>query len=346
MHTVNIRISTRDMCAPLTVNKLLNTIRNSDAVLKLFWPRLVKGRGIKGEKRVSVKISSENLEYLRGLKKEIRKKYDIFVSYTRIIAVLMKIYQNPEERVVVSLNVHGYKALTPDFTDRLRGISRQIRDVLPDIFLIQEFRAGEGNKFLNILMAGLEKFYTPLFPLSYRKQDDYNNCICMILVGKNIQKIDPRRLKHESDGYRLRYNYVRLDDYVFLNTWAPQMYNADQERVGMAEAMWKEILDTAKTFRAQNFKFFLAGDLNASVGGTYEDKILKLNYLLTETKTPEDLAIPTGPINVLDYAFVNREAARSNNISTSILIPSIKEQELSDHEALFTTITAVRGRCV
>ena len=343
MHTVNIRISARDMCAPLTVNKLISTVQSNESVLKLFWPRLARGRGIKGEKRVGIKLSTENLDYLRGLQKRIKSKFDIFVSYSKLICVLMKIYLKPEERVVASLNVQGYKALTSDFMSRLRGISRRIREVMPDIFLVQEFRVGENNVFLDALMNGLEKYYTPLFPLSYRAKDDYNNCICMILVGKNVETIESKSLKREFEGYRLRYNYARLDDYIFLNTWAPQMYNADQERVDMAEAMWKDILDTAKAFRAKNFKFFLAGDLNASVGGTFEDKILNLNYLLTETKSPEDLTKPTGPVNVIDYAFVNREAARCDNICTTIMKPSIKQSDLSDHEALITTITAIRG---
>ena len=75
-----------------------------------------------------------------------------------------------------------------------------------------------------------------------------------------------------------------------------------------------------------------------------EDKILKLNYLLNDTKTLDADTVPTGPVNILDYVFVNKYADKEEMVSTEIYDPSIKSLELSDHEALVTTITEVNGK--
>jgi hypothetical protein len=160
-----------------------------------------------------------------------------------------------------------------------------------------------------------------------------------MLIGKNITNAEVMSLRHDNAGYRLRYNYVRLDrNRVILNTWAPQMYNAQQDWINMAEAMWNDILSVAQKHAIKNECFYLAGDLNAYEGSMFEDKLMRLNTLLVDTKNYNDWKRPTGPSNVLDYFFVNRSAAHQSLVTTSIFLPSIKRLGLSDHEALITTV--------
>ena len=63
--------------------------------------------------------------------------------------------------------------------------------------------------------------------------------------------------------------------------------------------------------------------------------------LLKDTKTLDSDTVPTGPVNILDYVFVNKYADKKEMVRTDIYDPSIRQMELSDHEALLTTITEV-----
>ena len=341
METVSIKASAKLMCEPLTVNRLLKAIRTDNKITSVFWPRLLKDKSINSGRKVNVKLDKENLEYLRTLKKQIRDTYGVFASYSMLVCCLLMLYNNPKERKVMTLNVKGYKAMTHDFKESLKGIAEQVKNVLPDILLLQEFRTGENKIFLNTLLKQLGKYYTPVYPCSYNHKEDYNSCICMMLVGRNTKKIKTMRLTNEQNGYKLRYNLVQADDYMILNTWAPQVFSDTKERRELAEKMWKELLDTAALYSRKKTRFYLAGDLNAFVGGELEDKILKLNYLLKDTKTLDSDTVPTGPVNILDYVFVNKYADKKEMVSTEIYDPSIRQMELSDHEALLTTITEV-----
>ena len=339
MHTVIVRFSAKEMCAPVTVNRLLKAVRNDPRIQDIFWPNLTKDKSISCGKRAGVKLDQENLDYLRTLKRTIRQTFGIFVSYSLLICALVRLYKKPQEQPLMSLNVKGYKALRTDFEARLKGITKQIKATLPEIVLLQEFRVGENEEFLNILMKELGRYYKPIYPASYQQKDDYNNCICIMLIGKNITNAEVMSLRHDNAGYRLRYNHVRLDkNRVILNAWAPQMYNAQQDWIKMAEAMWNDILSVAQKHAAKNERFYLAGDLNAYEGSMFEDKLMRLNTLLVDTKNYNDWKRPTGPSNVLDYFFVNRSAAHQSLVTTSIFLPSIKRLGLSDHEALITTV--------
>ena len=244
----------------------------------------------------------------------------------------------------MTLNVKGYKTITREFKDNLKGIAKQVKNVMPDILLLQEFRTGEDKIFLNIMMKEIGKYYKPVYPASYSQKEDYNSCICMMFVGRNIKKTKTMRLADEHQGFKLRYNLVQADDYLILNTWAPQVFSDIKERKELAEKMWKDLLDTAAFYSRKKTRFYLAGDLNAFVGGELEDKILKLNYLLKDTKTLDSDTVPTGPVNILDYVFVNKYAATREMVCTEVYDPSIKRLELSDHEALVTTITELKGK--
>lgn len=339
METVSIRSSAKAMCEPLTVNRLLKAVRNDNKIMSLFWPRLVKDRTVNNGRKVNVKLDRENLEYLRDLKKQIREKFGIFVPYSMLVCVLMSLYNNNKERIVMTLNVKGYKALMSEFKNNLKGIAEQVKNVLPDILLLQEFRTGEDKMFLNVLMKDLGRYYKPVYPCSYSHKEDYNSCICMMLVGKNVKNIKTMRLANEQYGFKLRYNLVQADDYLIMNAWAPQTFGDKTERRELAEQMWKELLDTASFYSRKKTRFYLAGDLNAFVGGELEDKILKLNYLMKDTKTLDSDTVPTGPVNILDYVFANKYADITDMVSTEVYDPSIRRLELSDHEALVTTIT-------
>ena len=165
-----------------------------------------------------------------------------------------------------------------------------------------------------------------------------------MLVGKNVKNIKTMRLANEQYGFKLRYNLVQADDYLIMNAWAPQTFGDKTERRELAEQMWKELLDTASFYSRKKTRFYLAGDLNAFVGGELEDKILKLNYLMKDTKTLDSDTVPTGPVNILDYVFANKYADITDMVSTEVYDPSIRRLELSDHEALVTTITEFEGK--
>ena len=341
METVSIKASAKTMCEPLTVNRLLKAVRTDKKIESFFWPRLLKDKTINSGRKVSIKLDKENLEYLRALKKQIRERYNVFASYSMIVCCLLRLYSGPKDRVIMTLNVKGYKALTAEFKNNLKGIAEQVKTVMPDVLLLQEFRTGENKIFLNILMKELGKYYKPVYPCSYNQREDYNSCICIMLVGKNVKKTKIMRLANEQQGYKLRYNLLQIDDYLILNAWAPQIFSDNKERKELAEKMWKELLDTAAFYSRKKTRFYLAGDLNAFVGGELEDKILKLNCLMKDTKTLDSDNVPTGPVNILDYVFANKYADMKEMISTEVYDPSIKRLELSDHEALLTTITEV-----
>ena len=341
MVTINIRLSARNMCTPLTVNRLLKAVRKDFGDIERFWPRLIKDKSDNYGKIVGVKLDQENLDFLRSLKKLIKNKYGLFVSYSMLVCTLMKMYRNPGERVIMSMNVKGYRALSSDLAERLKGISSEILKVLPDLILIQEFKAGEHDNVLKSVMHDLGRYYVPIFPAGYRKNDDYNNCVCIILAGKNMKINRYVRLKDESAGFKLRYNLIEADDLNILNAWIPQIFNAQQDRMDIAEKMWKNIIDTAKYYSDKTKKFCLIGDLNAYIGGSFEDKILRLNTLLRDTKTVDSMTRPTGLQNILDHVFVNRFFDQTEMIRTSIYDPSIKGMDLSDHDALITSIKEV-----
>lgn len=342
MNTVTIKSSARDLCSPLTANRLLSSIRGDASIKTLFWPRLVKDRSVNDGTRINIKLSDENLEYLRALKKSIRQTFGIFVSYSMLICVLTRIFRDHKQRVVMSLNVKGYKETADNFLERLGGIAEQISSVLPDIVLLQEFRVGEKQLYLEPLLQELGLFYEPFFPRSYIEKDNCTNCICVSLVGKHLApRTRTAKLRRETEGYKLRYNYLKIGDYVFLNAWIPQTFSAQSVNTDHVEKMWKDVLDTAEEYSNKPQKFCLIGDLNSFVGGPFENNMLKLHYLLHDTKTNEDSTRATGLLNILDHAFVNRYALRRDLVSTSLLDPSVKAMELSDHDALITTITEV-----
>lgn len=339
MVTISIKLSAKESCRPLTVNRLLKAVRKDRKVKDLFWPRLVKDRSINNGKKTGVKVDPENVEYLRELKREIKSKYGIFVSYSMLICTLLRIYKYPKERVCMSLNVKGYKATNTDLIARLRDIAKEVSKVLPDVLFLQEFRAGENDVCLNALMHVLGDYYDPVFPASYKPKEDYNNCVCITLKGKSITHTRTIHLNDEGAGFRLRYNLVEADDYIMLNAWIPQTFSTQNERINVAERMWRNIINISQYYSDKAKKFFLVGDLNSFVGGPFEDMILKLNAVLRDTKTIDVMTRPTGIQNILDYSFANRFADQTDLIRTSIYSPSIKNMDLSDHDALITTIT-------
>lgn len=342
MQSVTIKSSARELCSPLTANRLLSSIRSDENIKTLFWPRLVKDRSINNGVKVNIKLSDENLEYLRALKKHIRQTFGLFVSYSMLICVLTKLFRGHKQKVVMSLNVKGYKETADNFLERLKGITAQIKQVLPDIIFLQEFRVGEKQLYQEPLLRELGCFYEPFFPRSYIEKDNCTNCICVALVGKHLaSKTRMAKLKKETEGYKLRYNYLKINDYVFLNAWIPQTFSAQSVNIEHAEKMWKDILSTVDDYANKPQKFCLIGDLNSFVGGAFENNMMRLHYLLRDTKIGEDANRPTGLLNILDYAFVNKYALRRDLVTTSIFEPSVKGMDLSDHDALITTITEV-----
>ena len=209
METVSIRSSAKIMCEPLTVNRLLKAVRTDDRINSVFWPRLLKDRTVNNGRKVSIKLDRENLEYLRTLKKHIRETYGVFAPYSMLVCCLLQLYNDPKERIIMTLNVKGYKTTTREFKDNLKGIAEQVKNVMPDILLLQEFRTGEDKIFLNIMMKETGKYYKPVYPASYSQKEDYNSCICMMFVGRNIKKTKTMRLADEHQGFKLRYNLVR-----------------------------------------------------------------------------------------------------------------------------------------
>lgn len=341
MQTITIKATARSICTPLTVNRLIGAARSTKMVTGIFWPRLVADKTINSGKRIGVKVDDANLEYLRELKRRIRAVYGIFVSYSMMICVLGMLFGKPPERRIVSLNVKGYKAGSKEFRARLMSIASVLVKELPDIVFLQEFKAGEEDVFLKVLRKELKGFYEPVMPRSYKKEEEYSFCTCIVLVRRDL-KCKTMRLKEERTGFKLRYNLLEIEDYVFLNAWIPQTFdNQDESRIGLAEAMWSGITDTALYYSGKRQKFFLVGDLNASINGVFEEKIVYLNQYLRDTKIIDDATHPTGIANVLDYAFANRYAVQSDMIRTRIMEPSFKDAGLSDHDALLTTFIAV-----
>ena len=339
MNTVSLKMSAREMCAPNTINRFLTGIRNDPEIYKLFWPRLVKDRRINCGKQISVKMDDENLEYLRKLKKEIKVKYGIFVPYSMLVCVLVRIAKGHKERVVKSLNVKGYKAMARDFKLRLKGISEEILNSLPDIVMLQEFRVGEDSVFLNTFMKKLWRYYNIVFPKSYIYQEHFNYCLTIMLVGKNVKSgKEMRVLNHDSAGYKLRYNYVKLDDFIYLNCWIPQTFSDRQDNKDVAAKMWMDIFKAAKDNYRKDQKFMLAGDLNSYERGPFEDELMRLNAMLVDCKVNQDVFKSTGEAHILDYVFANKYACQQHKICTTIYTPSIKQLDLSDHEALITVI--------
>ena len=335
MLTISIKKSVKDMCAPYTVNQLLNIARDDSSVFKKFWPSLAKDRSLNIGRKAGAKIKPENREFLKKLKKHIKATYKIFVPYSMLVCVLVKIYRNEIEKKVFSLNVKGYKAETDDFCERLKGIAERIKDELPDIVFLQEFRIGEKEVFLNTLRKELDKFYRFILPNRYGRSD-MNHCICISLVGKNISQGRSGRLRYDG-AFKLRYNFPALDDHVFINAWMPQIFSATPERQKMAEQMWDSLMASVDHFVKDKVKFCLIGDLNAYAGGPFGDRIRELNDKLVDTKILEDLERPTGEANILDYAFVNRAALYSAVIRTSVESMT----DLSDHSALLMRIREI-----
>ena len=174
---------------------------------------------------------------------------------------------------------------------------------MPDIVFLQEFRVGENEVFLNRLKKKLGKFYNFIFPSDYSNAD-MNHCICITLAGKNILRGQPGRLQNDG-AFKLRYNFLALDDYIFLNAWMPQIFTVTPERRKVAEDMWESLLSTVDQYADKPKKFCLIGDLNAYKEGPFGENIKELNGRLFDSKVIEDKNRPTGEVNVLDYAFVN-----------------------------------------
>lgn len=338
MQTITIKYSAREFCSPLTVNKLISEVRKTG--IDVFWPRLVSDKSKNTGKRIGVKVDSDNLEFLRALKRQIREVYGIFVSYSMLICVLGSLYGKPKERKIISLNVKGYKASTKEFKARLKDIASILAKELPDIVFLQEFKAGEEEVFLGLLKKELKGYYEPVMPKSYKKEEEFSYCTCMILLRRDMVA-RTRRLHGEGAGFKLRYNLVEIEDFIFLNAWIPQTFDQKGGLKELAEAMWKDVSDTAIYYSRLHQNFCLVGDLNASINGVFDEKIRTLHYHLSDTKILDDSNHPTGVATMLDYVFANKYAMQSNMIRTKIMDPSIKQAGLSDHDALVTSILAV-----
>ena len=332
MLTISIKSSAKELCSPLTVNRLLNVARAEKSVYDRFWPSIVKDKKINNGRKVGVKIEPENREFLRTLKKYIRKTYGIFVPYSMLVIALLKIYRNKVERKAFSLNVKGYKAETDDFRRRLLGIAKKIREEMPDLVFLQEFRVGEKAIFLRCLVKELGSFYNVVFPKDYNDAD-HDRCICITLVGKNVRHCKSGYLVNDRN-FKYRYNLLILDDEVCLNLWMPQIFTSTPERQKMAEDMWASVMNTVDLYSRNAMKFRLTGDLNAYKEGPFGDRIQELDSKLIDTKIWEDQDRPTGEANVLDYAYANRTEVQLESIRTSVENMS----DLSDHKALITRI--------
>lgn len=342
MRTVSLKISARELCAPNTINRFLTGIRDKQDFTELFWPRLVKDKSINCGKRICVKMSDENLQFLRTLKADIREKYGIFVPYSLLVCVLIRLSKKNNERKIMSLNVHGYKTEADVFKKCISGIAKQIENALPDIVMLQEFRVGDKHIFLNALMRKLKRYYSYICPKSFKYKEHFNNCICLMLVGRNVTSGSKKlSFVNETKDFALRYNFVQLDKDYYLNVWIQQIFSAQKERKDIADEMWAEILHTAQEFSTRKVRLILAGDFNSYVNGPFENELIRLRSILTETKTLEASNIPTGQTNILDYVFANRFMLQSEVVNTEILDPSMISLKLSDHEALMTTITAM-----
>ena len=337
MVTIFLRSSTTKMCAPVSVNSFIKLIRTNPPNEECFWPRLLQDKEDNLDDKVAVRIDNDNLEYLKGLKRIIKKSFGITVSYSLLVKALYKYYQNPREFKVMSLNVKGYKAYSVELSERLKEITKEIKSVLPDLVLLQEFRTGEQNMFLKILMKELGKYYEPIFPKGFKEQEEFNFCICMILIPKNIARIRAMSFQNGT-AFRLRYNLIEIRGISILNAWIPQVFNPQAEIPKFAEDMWNAIIESAQYYHDKKKSFYLMGDLNSYKSGPFEDRIFRLNMLLIDTKKVDDICKPTGQTNILDYAFANRHAFMEDNAKTTIYEPSIKERDLSDHDALLMVL--------
>lgn len=123
-----------------------------------------------------------------------------------------------------------------------------------------------------------------------------------------------------------------------MNVWVQQTFNGcNDNALTAANDMWQMILAETDYYSNMDMSYFLLGDFNAC-RNIYEHELVQVTSRLVSTKCNADFNTPTCLQNILDYVFANRFAVQDHRIISHILLPSIKEAEISDHEAWVMTV--------
>ena len=234
-------------------------------------------------------------------------------------------------------NVQGYKAKPSDLDRRMEQLAGKINEILPDIVMFQEFRTDEDLKRVETLNRRCCLDYVPVLPKEYDPETDYDHCICMALVRRDLAadvRIRDLRLNaQDAADCRLRANYFDVGSRTFINAWIPQTCGVSEERTKLASDMWMALLKEIRVQAGREKQFYLMGDLNSYKDGAFAQNLSEAGTMLIDTKDEDSIRKPTRGGHILDYAFANNNAYRKG-VTTSI----VDMNGISDHNALLTRI--------
>lgn len=323
-------------CSANQVFKIVLNSFNSES--KLFWERICKAYSAEAKDCITVKLEENVIRRLDKVVDFLNHKY-IHVNRVFVMEQLLYQFINTETERIISLNVKGYRSGTEEMIERLKRITDRIDETMPDMIFFQEMRLGESNEILNTILHRSKAKYSVILPTGLAIEQDRNLCICVVLIRVDlIKKCKILNISTDKREWRNRYVKFELNGRVYLNVWIQQTFgNGNLNAKAIADSMWESLMSEVNFYTYSDTEFFILGDFN-SCAGTYEDKINTVSLKLFDTKCNADIQKPTSSANILDYAFANRFAVQNNLITTRILQPSVREEMLSDHDALVMTI--------
>ena len=172
-------------CNVNTVFKIvLNFISGKQS---LFLERIFSVQKSVDKVTISAKLEAEEVDRIDRIVNYLKSK-KIVVSRSFAMFCLLNYYLNPVNEIVMSLNVKGYKCKDTDLLGRLMELTVHIDRIMPDIIFLQEMRIGEDRRILDPFLSKLGIRYFCMMPASFIPDQEYNACICAVLIRCDMLK--------------------------------------------------------------------------------------------------------------------------------------------------------------
>lgn len=292
-------------------------------------------------------IDASTFATLKSIRATIKQTYHITLSYSQIAELVITKAIEPTPQRIVSMNVHGYKSRPSLLADRCRRIAELLNSVMPYAIFLQELVTGGDMEVIKAMTNTLKANYKVVLPIGFNPEQHYNYTICAALIREDAATdIKIRALNTANESIRFRYNYFACGTRVYLNVWIPQTFETEDSRRQDAAELWALCLKTISLYTNTKIEFYFMGDLNSYFDngrGLFENELREVEQLMFNTKTIECLPMRTTPGHTLDQIYANRHAIHNNSqVYTNLFEPSIRDEELSDHDALVMCILPLR----
>ena len=318
----------------VSINGLASAAAGLGLDLHHISPSLCKDPFPGSEIYKRVTIMAENRDYLRDLKKRMRREYGIKGDYTALVHALYKTLLEGRLIRILSFDVGFRDEKRTDLLKRLERIAVAIDKTCPDMIFIRELTPGSSNFYLSCLMSGLKVKYRPVLP--ERLLLRYDLPISLALVKACYPEETILLTETECVDQDRLFELFKLDNDIYFNVSIPS------KSFRINDQMWRLIRNVMLRYRRKNQHFLMLAGLHdccsVSSEKTYGANIGRLCRELHSTKINRDLN--KGKINgeCPNYVFANNFSVQHELIRTEVLKPSTLKAGITENEALLTEI--------